>query len=353
MDSLDSASFSAVGIIAFCLYVKHYRKISCNSDSSLLSLCDLLCRFCRSLPYSSDTRDPNIYTQTMRLLEFNNHGEVSLTKYLFNDIPPYAILSHTWGEDDEEITFQDLTQGVGKKKAGYGKIRFCGKQAAKDGLRYVWIDTCCIDKSNSTELSEALNSMFRWYSDAAKCYVYLLDVPARGPGWNSAFRKSRWFTRGWTLQELLAPEWVEFFSEKGERLGDKKSLGQQVCEITKIPIAALQAKSLSPFPVSMRISWATERETKRQEDKAYSLMGIVGVHMPPIYGEGRDEAFERLHGEIARRSSQQGKLQQVSQDTNWHVEQISTFSTANFSTGLTPVSSQAKTSPGWSSILFL
>ena len=112
----------------------------------------------------------------MRLLELKNHGEFSLTKDLVDNIPPYAILSHTWGEDDEEATFQDLAQAVGKSKAGYRKIQFCGEQAARDSLQYFWVDTCCIDKSNSTELSEAINSMFHWYRDAAKCYVYLSDV---------------------------------------------------------------------------------------------------------------------------------------------------------------------------------
>jgi hypothetical protein len=291
----------------------------------------------------------------MRLLELKNHGEFSLTKYFIDDIPPYAILSHTWGGDDEEVTFQDLAQGVGKSKAGYRKIRFCGEQAARDDLQYVWIDTCCIDKSNSTELSEAINSMFRWYREAAKCYVYLSDVSTHNPcfTWESAFRKSRWFTRGWTLQELLAPGSVEFFSGEDERLGDKDSLERQVHEITGIPITALQGNPLSDFSVPTRISWAKKRETKREEDKAYSLMGIFGIHMSPIYGEGEKEAFARLCSKIAKRDSQQGKLLQVLQDKNWHVEQISKFSTADCLTGLMPVPSQARTSLGLSAILFL
>jgi hypothetical protein len=261
----------------------------------------------------------------MRLLDFS-HDQVSLTRDFTNNAPPYAILSHTWGEDDQEVTFQDLMQGVGKSKAGYEKIRFCRKQAATNGLQYVWIDTCCIDKSNSTELAEALNSMFRWYCDAAQCYVYLSDVPTRGSRWESAFRRSRWFTRGWTLQELLAPRSIVFFSGKGEPLGDKASLIQQIREVTKIPIDALQGKSLSSFSIDARLSWAQKRETKREEDKAYSLMGIFGVHMPPIYGEGKKEAFERLIREIETRNSQQEKrLQKTFCDENWCVEQISKF----------------------------
>src|SRR5271170_5820439 len=112
----------------------------------------------------------------MRLLELKNHDEFSLTEFFDDNIPRYAILSHTWRLDGEEATFKDLTEGAGKSKAGYSKIQFCGEQAASDGLQYFWVDTCCIDKSSSAELSEAINSMFRWYRNAAQCYVHLSDV---------------------------------------------------------------------------------------------------------------------------------------------------------------------------------
>lgn len=248
----------------------------------------------------------------MRLLELIDNGEFSLTNDLVgHDIPQYAILSHTWGQDSEEVTFKDLMEGAGKSKAGYYKVRFCGEQAASDGLRYFWVDTCCIDKSNNTELSEAINSMFRWYRDAAKCYAYLSDISrltfddknqfSQLP-WETAFRESRWFTRGWTLQELIAPASVEFFSREHKRLGDKKSLERQVHEITGIPITALRGSPLSHFTVSERISWAENRETKREEDKAYSLMGIFDIYMVPIYGEGMNNAFRRLQEEIDRSS---------------------------------------------------
>jgi len=236
----------------------------------------------------------------MRLLERNSSGEFGLTEDLVGDIPGYAILSHTWGADTEEVTFQDLMDGTGKSKAGYNKIRFCGEQAKRDGLQYSWVDTCCINKPNHTELSEAITSMFRWYRDAAKCYVYLSDVSILE--WESAFRKCRWFTRGWTLQELLAPASVEFFSREGECLGDKKLLEQQIHEITGIPIEALRGSPLSNFSVDERMSWAANRETKRKEDKAYSLLGIFDVFMPLIYGEA-DNAFSRLKGEIEKISS--------------------------------------------------
>jgi hypothetical protein len=250
---------------------------------------------------------PQYVCAIMRLLELKNHGEFSLTKDLIGNIPPYAILSHTWGADTEEVSFKDLISGTGKSKAGYGKIRFCGEQAGRDGLQYFWVDTCCIDKSNNNELSEAINSMFRWYCNAAKCYVYLPDVsrPALYAidkfsqlPWELAFRKSRWFTRGWTLQELIAPVSVEFFSKEGEQLGNKRSLERHIHEITGIPIKVLQGGSLSDFGVTERMLWAEKRETTRKEDKAYSLLGIFDVCMPLIYGEGRDSAFKRLWEEI-------------------------------------------------------
>ncbi|KAI9857277.1 MAG: hypothetical protein M1813_008315 [Trichoglossum hirsutum] len=240
----------------------------------------------------------------MRLLLLEDDGEFSLTNDLVGDdtIPPYAILSHTWGSDDEEVTFNDLTNGTGKNKPGYRKIRFCRKQAANDGLQFFWVDTCCIDKSSSAELSEAINSMFNWYQDAAKCYVYLADVSVSTSDgddkfswrWKPAFKKSRWFTRGWTLQELIAPISVEFFSVEGERLGDKKSLEQTLHKITGIATQALLGCPLSYFSTDERMLWAAKRRTKREEDAVYSLLGIFNIHMSLIYGEGYQKALSRL-----------------------------------------------------------
>jgi hypothetical protein len=248
----------------------------------------------------------------MRLLERNNAGEISLTKYLVSDdIPRYAILSHTWGADTEEVTFKDLIDGTGKGKLGYEKILFCGQQAKRDSLQYFWVDTCCIDKSNSVELQEAINSMFRWFQNAAKCYVYLSDVSITSQKasdqfseftWESAFRESRWFTRGWTLQELLAPGSVEFFSREGKRFGDKRILEQQIHKITGIAIPAIRGTPLAQFGVDERLSWAKNRQTTRKEDEAYSLLGIFDVYMPLIYGEGRDNAVTRLRDEINKPS---------------------------------------------------
>ncbi len=159
----------------------------------------------------------------MRLLKRNATGEIHVTRDLLdNEIPRYAILSHTWGSD--EVPLQNLTEGEGK--SGHKKIQFCGKQAWDDELQFFWVDTCCIDRRNSVELQEAINSMFRWYRDAAKCYVYLADVStptmnaADKSSWALAFQKSRWFKRGWTLQELIAPVSVDFFFERGGATGD-------------------------------------------------------------------------------------------------------------------------------------
>jgi hypothetical protein len=242
----------------------------------------------------------------MRLLQLQSNGDYSLTQDFTDDLPPYAILSHTWGIHSEEVTFHDLVHGTGKSKAGYHKIRFCGNQALQDGLQFFWVDTCCIDKSNMTELTYAINSMFRWYQNAARCYVYMSDVSTRkqneisglSQSWETAFQRSRWFTRAWTIQELLAPSSVEFFSSEGMRLGDKKSMEQQIHEITGIAIRALRGDRLSTFSADERMSWTKNRTATHIEDIAYSLLGIFGVFMPPIYGEGKDNAHRRLKKQI-------------------------------------------------------
>jgi len=244
----------------------------------------------------------------MRLLKRDRDGQFCLTEFPVGvSIPSYAILSHTWGPLSGEVTFQDLVDRTGKDKAGYDKIRFCADQAQRHGLVYFWIDTCCIDRTNNAELAEAINSMFRWYRGAARCYVYLPDVSATSceqsdwpssPPWESAFRASRWFTRGWTLQELLAPASVEFFARGGTLLGSKMSLQQQIHEITGIAVRALRGDPLPGFGVEERFKWAESRQTTREEDWAYSLLGIFSVFISPIYGEGKAHAVRRLKKEI-------------------------------------------------------
>ena len=239
----------------------------------------------------------------MRLLKFHDSEELSLIERTNENLPPYAILSHTWGADDEEVSYKDLEQGTAIHKPGYAKIQFCAKQADQDGLRFFWVDTCCINKADFTELSEAINSMFRWYREATRCYVYLSDVPdPKDPTSTveSAFPKSRWFKRGWTLQELIAPSTVQFFSQAGQLLGSKMSRLQQINEITGIDIGALRGSSLSEFSLERRVSWTTGRETKKEEDAAYCLLGIFDIHMPLIYGEGRQRAFDRLQRKVRK-----------------------------------------------------
>ena len=242
----------------------------------------------------------------MRLLTIDPNGELTLTK---DGTPPasYAILSHTWGpDDDDEVTFDDLQNKTGTNKTGYAKLWFCANQAEKDGLEYFWIDTCCINKANHVELSKTITSMFRWYQEATKCYVYLPDVsvdddsqPVMRHKWDTAFQTSRWFTRGWTLQELLAPASIEFFSVEGRLLGNKQTLEGLIHGITNIPVAALRGTSLSSFTVDERLRWTEGRDTKEPEDQAYCLLGIFGVFMPLIYGEGQN-AYTRLREEIKK-----------------------------------------------------
>ncbi|KAH8595108.1 heterokaryon incompatibility protein-domain-containing protein [Bisporella sp. PMI_857] len=226
----------------------------------------------------------------MRLLQHNNDGNFSLTEFFEGDIPKkYAILSHRWGA--EEVTFKDLTDGTSKGKAGYGKIQFCGEQARRDGLQYFWVDTCCIDKSNAVELQEAINSMFRWYQDATKCYVYLPDVSrprtdsadGSNEDWEPTFRKSVWFSRGWTLQELIAPASVDFFSEEGELLGNKASLERHICEVTGIPVSALRGSPLSDFSVAERLSWTRIWSLLKIRNLAHlSILGPYGCITPQV-----------------------------------------------------------------------
>jgi hypothetical protein len=250
----------------------------------------------------------------MRLLKRSPNGDFELTSFNTDDPPLYAILSHTWTEG-QEVTYGELVAGTGKEKAGYAKIRFCVEKAAKDGLQYSWVDTCCIDKSTSDELSTAINSMFRWYQRASKCYVYLSDVQvpeevtdaqAFRITWEDAFRRSRWFTRGWTLQELLAPATVEFFSKDSRRLGSRISLEQEIYEVTEIPVEALRGQRLSKFSINERMRWAEKRKTTVKEDKAYCLLGIFGVSMPLIYGEGEAYASLRLREEVQKRQEGRG-----------------------------------------------
>lgn len=232
-------------------------------------------------------------TTTLKLSDFDD------------SIPPYAILSHTWGP--EEVLFADIQGGSGANKFGFKKLEGCCKKAAADRFEWVWIDTCCIDKSSSAELSEAINSMYQWYKDSVICYVYLQDIfISKGaakpqPLPHYLFSTSRWFTRGWTLQELIAPRILEFYDAEWREIGTKASLSKQISKITGIPIPVLRGEDVSTCTVAHRMSWASGRQTTREEAIAYCLLGLFGVNMPMLYGEGR-KSFQRLQGEILKQN---------------------------------------------------
>lgn len=226
--------------------------------------------------------------------------------------PGYAILSHTWDEATQEVSFSDLERlGQGNSKRGFVKIRSACQQALRDGFLHIWIDTCCIDQRSSSELQEAINSMFRWYSDAAICYVYLSDfssncTPTLRENLYQAdidrcmpqFGACRWFTRGWTLQELIAPTKVAFFDRSWTFIGEKSTLVKQLSAVTKIdPLVLENCYDLSALSIAKRMSWAAKRKTKRIEDQAYCLLGILGINMTMLYGEG-EKAFARLQREL-------------------------------------------------------
>jgi hypothetical protein len=234
----------------------------------------------------------------MRLL---NTTTGRLVEFIGDNVPRYAILSHRW--EDEEVTFKDLENlqdGGERKKKGYSKIQGCCNQAITDGYEWVWIDNCCIDKSSSAELSEAINSMFRWYKGAQVCYAYLSDVAAEAiPIFQleTEISHSKWFQRGWTLQELLTPKHLVFFNKNWQSLGTKDDLEELIIDITGIR----DIKNFMGASVAQKMSWASNRETTRIEDRAYSLFGLFAVNLPPLYGEGQN-AFLRLQLEILRTS---------------------------------------------------
>jgi hypothetical protein len=253
---------------------------------------------------------------------------LELRDFVGASIPPYAILSHTWGSD--EVTFQDVRKArkAMRRKAGYPKVQKCCEKARQDGHQYVWIDTCCIDKRSSAELSEAINSMYRWYEDAQVCYAYLADVPSEGFSSDvvdeEALKKSRWFTRGWTLQELIAPRYIQFLGQDWRVIGTKalwlaedgqeppaialqnKLFVEKLAGITGIQQEILwNSLPIGLTAVAQKMAWAARRQTTREEDLAYALMGLFGVSMPILYGEGLKKAFRRLQLEIIQKSPDQ------------------------------------------------
>ncbi|KAF4827487.1 Vegetative incompatibility protein HET-E-1 [Colletotrichum tropicale] len=235
----------------------------------------------------------------MRLINVNTRALEE-----FHTKPPqYAILSHTWAPDGEELLYDHMIKGQTTRDCiGKTKLDGCCKQAKDDSLEYVWIDTCCINRANATELGEAINSMFRWYQGSTTCYAYLADVNEGDRNFHDSFRASRWFQRGWTLQELLAPKDVVFYDRSWQLLGSKNQLAGIVEEVTGIPRPYLLGYvGLQSASVAQRMSWAAKRTTTREEDIAYCLLGIFNVMIPMIYGE-RNQAFTRLQEQIMKRT---------------------------------------------------
>lgn len=230
----------------------------------------------------------------MRLIKVSS---MIVEEFTGRNIPPYGILSHTW--EGREVSYNEMRDGTARAKDLFHKIEMTCRLAAADGLAYVWIDTCCIDKSSSAELTEAINSMFVWYKRAAICYVFLSDLEPSADI-STALKDCRWFRRGWTLQELIAPREVNFFDQDWTFKGRKNSLLEEISVITSIGSAVLDhLVPLSSVTVAARLSWAAHRETTREEDAAYCLLGIFDVNMPLLYGEGT-KAFRRLQEEIIK-----------------------------------------------------
>ncbi|OQN96246.1 hypothetical protein B0A48_17808 [Cryoendolithus antarcticus] len=270
-------------------------------------------------------------TSTLELEEFLDHRQVE-----------YSILSHCWSQDrnDREVTYEDFITGANREGQGWTKILRLCEISQKHGYDWTWIDTCCIDKSSSAELSEAINSMWKWYEASAECFVFLGDCRVDHlPSFEicrhsrcddprlcdstmmaqhldqfteqehtrfAKFGNSTWFSRGWTLQELLAPTRVVFFNQRYVCLGNKEGLAAWIARYSGIPMEYIVRpsdvlnSSYGRYPsVAGRMSWAARRTTTREEDQAYCLLGVFGVNMPLLYGEGR-KAFGRLQEEIMR-----------------------------------------------------
>ncbi|KAF2729794.1 hypothetical protein EJ04DRAFT_475020, partial [Polyplosphaeria fusca] len=247
-------------------------------------------------------------TTTLRLHEF------------FGDrVPPYAILSHAWSDD--EVLFHEM-QSISleeiKDQPRYTKVLSFCVVAKAGGLGYGWLDSCCIDKRSSAELTEAINSMYQWYRDAKVCFIYLADVP---PGMTEhddrqrrAFASSKWFSRSWTLQELvaskervfLAQDWTEIRNNLTATRDSVGDIEDFISEITGVDTKVLRDNSkLREKCIAERMSWASRRRATRSEDRVYSLMGIFEVNMAVLYGEGEEHAFKRLQEEIMKTSFDQ------------------------------------------------
>jgi hypothetical protein len=237
----------------------------------------------------------------MRLL---NTRSFELRSFGPRELPDYVILSHRWRL--EEVTLKDITgcpvsdvENSARQLMGFSKVEGACKLAADDGYDWIWIDSYCIDKESSADVDKSINSMWTYYTRSNICYVYMADIPDCEAGWGIRFQKSEWFTRGWTLQELIAPVYVEFYAADWSPIGTKLERHEEIAAITTIHSELLaQNRSIEAYGSAERFSWAAHRQVTHEEDEAYSLLGLFQIHMPMLYGEGRARAFARLQEAI-------------------------------------------------------
>lgn len=260
-------------------------------------------------------------TSMMRLI---NTVSGEMQEHLGQDLPKYGILSHRWGHASEELSFQEYRR-TRRDTPGNRKVMAFLKAAANDGLQWGWVDTCCIDKASSAELSESINSMFLWYNRASKCYVFLHDVQD-----SSTWRTSTWWKRGWTLQELVAPSHVAFYDMHWHAIGTKAQWAEGIQNITRVPMRLLGGEqTMNSWTVAQRLSWAADRKTERLEDRAYSLLGLFDIHMPVLYGEGI-KAFRRLQLELLRKYPDDSVFSWKSRDRRYQPQHVLASSPDDF-----------------------
>ena len=231
-------------------------------------------------------------------------------------VPEYAILSHTW--DEHEVSFQEFQSRPARNGPGWRKILNCCNLARSEGIEWAWVDTCCIDKTSSAELSEAINSMFKWYEDATVCYAFLSDYQAESFGCeisSEQLASCRWFSRGWCLQELIAPRRLVFYDQDFQKFQDRNEMAALLAEVTGIGRKYLVGDASYRYAsVAQRMSWLSRRQTTRVEDTAYCMLGLFEINMPLLYGEGQ-KAFIRLQEHIIAQSDDESIFAWADEDS--------------------------------------
>ncbi|KAF2168880.1 hypothetical protein M409DRAFT_65241 [Zasmidium cellare ATCC 36951] len=228
-----------------------------------------------------------------------NTTTLALHEFLPETTPPYGILSHRWESVEQEVSFKEFRKSRGQDTKGYMKIENFCKLLQEHDIDWAWVDTCCIDKRSSAEISEAINSMYRYYKNASTCYVYLKDASCGENDW----LRSEWWRRGWTLQELVAASPVFFYDCNWKYISSKHSARETIAQCTRIPEDILSGQCRPRvYTAAQKMSWASCRETTRVEDMAYCMLGLFDINMPLLYGEG-ENAFRRLQLEILQKDA--------------------------------------------------